>query len=542
MSGVVSGVGNFTKAGAGTLTLSGNNTFGGVLTVAAGKLTVNTINDASASGTLGNSSHAVVLGSSGQTGFLHYTGGTGGSSKKFTAASSGTAGLEVSNAATTLTLSGIIDGPGDVQKGGAGTLLLSGVNTFTGALNVHDGTIEIASINNNGASGVLGESSHAVALGKSGEANTATLLYTGTSASSTKGLTLVSETNAAGVVNVSNAAAALTLGGVVTGGGRFEKAGAGTLILSASNDYTGGTTLTAGVLRLASIDAAGTGTITQLDGESTLEINATGTVANAMDIYKISTLQTVTLSGNKTLNNATFTVAADTTTTESGILSGDGGITKEGTGTLIVTGNNTYTGAVAVKAGLLELNSSVGGAAAAAVSVSVAQGAVLLISQSNQVHDSAAVSLSGGTIQRGSGVSEVFGNLNVTSDSFLDFGTGTAGTMSFGTYTESALLTVENFLPGSKLQFATGFNTALLPTGGSLSNDNFSFSNGFSTGTEGGYFTITAIPEPSTYLAAAGLLALLVWPVRRRLIKDAKAILGLRPTGRERLEAYRRDT
>jgi len=29
--------------------------------------------------------------------------------------------------------------------------------------------------------------------------------------------------------------------------------------------------------------------------------------------------------------------------------------------------------------------------------------------------------------------------------------------------------------------------------------------------------TITAIPEPSTYVAALGLLALMLWPLRRRL-------------------------
>jgi hypothetical protein len=40
-------------------------------------------------------------------------------------------------------------------------------------------------------------------------------------------------------------------------------------------------------------------------------------------------------------------------------------------------------------------------------------------------------------------------------------------------------------------------------------------------------------------LAAAGLLALFLWPVRRRLIKDAKSILGLRAPARERVEAYR---
>jgi hypothetical protein len=86
---------------------------------------------------------------------------------------------------------------------------------------------------------------------------------------------------------------------------------------------------------------------------------------------------------------------------------------------------------------------------------------------------------------------------------------------------------------GNKLQFlSSNFNS------GNLAQ--FSFSNGYTTSTEGSYFTITAIPEPSTYAAAAGLLAMFLWPVRRRVIKDAKSILGLRPTGRERIEAYRK--
>jgi autotransporter-associated beta strand protein len=43
----------------------------------------------------------------------------------------------------------------------------------------------------------------------------------------------------------------------------------------------------------------------------------------------------------------------------------------------------------------------------------------------------------------------------------------------------------------------------------------YSFSNGFTTGTEGGYFTITAIPEPSTVLAALGLAGFLLWTAPR---------------------------
>jgi hypothetical protein len=58
----------------------------------------------------------------------------------------------------------------------------------------------------------------------------------------------------------------------------------------------------------------------------------------------------------------------------------------------------------------------------------------------------------------------------------------------------------------------------------------FSFDNSYTTSFSPGTstFTITAIPEPSTYLAAAGLIGLMLWPARRRLLRDAKSILALR--------------
>ena len=140
-------------------------------------------------------------------------------------------------------------------------------------------------------------------------------------------------------------------------------------------------------------------------------------------------------------------------------------------------------------------------------------GATLLVSQSNQVNNSASVTLSGGTITRGSGVSEVFGNLNLTQASFLDFGAGAAGNLSFGTYAPSALLTVNNFLPGNTLVFGSDLRSSINST------NLFQFSGGFTSAWNGSNstFTITAIPEPSTYLAALGLLALMLWPLRRRL-------------------------
>jgi len=168
-----------------------------------------------------------------------------------------------------------------------------------------------------------------------------------------------------------------------------------------------------------------------------------------------------------------------------------------------------------VSAGTLELANSSGSALGSAASLNVASGATLLISQSNQVNNNAAVTLSGGTITRGSGVSEVFGNLNLTQASFLNFGEGTAGNLTFGTYAPSALLTINNFAPGNTLVFGSDLRSTI------NNSSFFTFTNGgigSSSWNEGtSTFTITAIPEPSTYVAAIGLLALLLWPLRHRL-------------------------
>jgi hypothetical protein len=124
----------------------------------------------------------------------------------------------------------------------------------------------------------------------------------------------------------------------------------------------------------------------------------------------------------------------------------------------------------------------------------------------------------------------VFGNLSVTTASFLDYGAANStGTLSFGTYTPTVLLTVQNFLPGNVLTFGSDL-TSSINNASLFSLGAQGFTSSWSSGTS--TFTITAIPEPSTYLAAAGLFALFLWPMRRRLLKDAKFLLGLRPSGR----------
>jgi hypothetical protein len=118
-------------------------------------------------------------------------------------------------------------------------------------------------------------------------------------------------------------------------------------------------------------------------------------------------------------------------------------------------------------------------------------------------------------------VSEVFGNLSVTSASFLDFGTtsyANANTISFGIYAPSALLTLQNFNFGSTLTFNSDMSSFI------NNNSLFAFQNGgigsYSWDSGTSTFTITAIPEPSTIIAAIGLLGLMLWPARRCLWRE----------------------
>jgi hypothetical protein len=157
--------------------------------------------------------------------------------------------------------------------------------------------------------------------------------------------------------------------------------------------------------------------------------------------------------------------------------------------------------------------------------VEVASGATLLISASNQVANTSAVTLSGGTIVRGSGVSETFGDLTLTSASTLDYGSGAAGTLQFGGFapSDTTVLTLDSFLQGNRLRFSVDLSSFIDAEflGTSFSNDYFTINGmteGFTSSWNGSTFTITSVPEPSTYVAAAGLLALMLWPARRRLV------------------------
>jgi autotransporter-associated beta strand protein len=259
----------------------------------------------------------------------------------------------------------------------------------------------------------------------------------------------------------------------IIGTGGIIKTSSGTTTLSGISSYTGATTISNGVLRAGA--AAGGQAFGNLSAVTLASAPANQT---ALDLNNhnqtIGSLAGGGVGGNNLgvlLGSGTLTTGGNNAnTTYNGQISGTGGLVKTGTGTQTLTASNSFTGAVAINAGVLELAGTTGGAAADAVSVSVATNAILLLSQSQQVNNS-------------------------------------AGNLTFGKYqndtTPSALLTLDNFLPGNSFTFSsTSFSTNSV---GSY----FTFGTGYvgsSISSTGSTFTITAIPEPSTMVVAAALV------------------------------------
>jgi autotransporter-associated beta strand protein len=262
----------------------------------------------------------------------------------------------------------------------------------------------------------------------------------------------------------------------------------------------------------------------------------TGGPASGSGTLGISEAGAAAFSGNVVNNTAaTLTAAANGQATFSGVISGAGTVTKTGAGTVTLSGSsaNTFTGTTTITQGVLELSKTAGIEAIVSTNITVSKmdsnnRATLLLSANNQVANTTTVTLSGGTIQRGNGVSEVFGNLNLTEASFLDFGLGNAGTMGFGTYTPSALtaLNIVNFAQGNTLTFRSNLTDSITSSAfvfsGAGGLGSYSWDQGTTT------FTITAIPEPSTWIAVAGMIGLFYWPSRKRIVRDIRRMFRSR--------------
>ena len=234
-----------------------------------------------------------------------------------------------------------------VTKSGAGTWVLSGTNTFTGALTVEQGILQVATVNSASSSGVLGSSALAVILGKTGGI-TGTLEYTGATASSTKKFTMAN--GGTGAFQVDTSGTVLTLSGVIDGTGGLTKTGAGTLELSGiTNTFSGALAVEEGVLKIGAITNCITAASSVIlgrsgDGNGTFQYTGAGLAV---------TTRTFTLA-----TGGTGTFQIDDNLNIGAVIDGGGSLIKTGVGRLSLSLGNTYSGTTLISNGELRLANS----------------------------------------------------------------------------------------------------------------------------------------------------------------------------------------
>lgn len=421
------------KTTAGTVTLSGANTYTGTTTISAGRLqygannalasgpvVVNdggtydlnnfsdtigalTVNSGITGGTVTTGTGTLTLG-----GDVTSTGGAANATISGKLALGATRTFTVTNASDGLTVSAVVSGAGfGINKSGAGTLTLSGANTYTRATMINAGVVRAQSntalgtaavgvtvvagaalellggiavgaeaLNLNG-SGVGGNGALRNAGGNNTWGGTVTLAGA-TEIQSDAGTLTLSAANAVTGANrnltFDGAGNGVINGTITTGTGTLSKNGPGTLTLSGTNTYTGATTVNAGTLIATNASALGaTANGTTVNSGATLELDGTLTYAEPVALNDATLAWAV---GNPTLNGAVALTGnnaiggAAGTLTLGGVMSGAGGFDKTGVGTVIVSSNNTYAGVTQVSAGALQVSSPNGlGSAAGATSI-----------------------------------------------------------------------------------------------------------------------------------------------------------------------------
>ena len=388
-----------TKIGNGTLTLSGTNTFTAPLTINAGAVASATFNNIGVNGPLGagiatstatNAASIVLNG-----GALSYAGAAATSTDRLvtvtanggeidststTAANtitfSNTNGIAYSGAGVrALTFGGANTGLntfqpviGDANAGadavtvtkiGAGKWLLTAANAYTGGTNIAGGILAFDS-------GTLGSTGNITFTGNS------TLQWDGTNTQDVSArLVLTSGVTGTIDTNGNNLVFANGIGIVGGTAGVLAKTGAGSLTLNGASSHSGGTTLTAGTLNIGNASALGTGTFTI--GAGTIFDNTTGAplalAANNVQAWNGDFTFTGTDSldmgnGAVTLSAArTVTITANTLTV-GGAIGGLFALTKNGNGTLYLSGNSTFGAAagstVTINGGVLKIDSEAG--------------------------------------------------------------------------------------------------------------------------------------------------------------------------------------
>ncbi len=246
------------------------------------------------------------------------------------------------------TFGGVISGAGLVDQIGGGTTILTGVNTYTGGTTISAGVLEVANNSSVGTGGIALD-------GGAFRSGAAGLSFANPFAIDTTGGTIDTQANA------------LTLSGPITNGngatGALTKIGAGVLTLSGVSSYTGPTNINAGTLQAGAANALAPSSAFTVASGAALDLGGFNEL-----IGSLAGAGVVTNSG---AGLAILTAGGDNASTVfSGVIEDDGptGLTKIGSGTLVLSGTNTYTGPTNVNAGVLDVMGSIASSSQTTVS------------------------------------------------------------------------------------------------------------------------------------------------------------------------------
>ena len=329
-------------------------------------------------------------------------------------------------------------GSGSLSKVGTGTLTLSGNNTYTGGTSISGGVLQLG---NGAASGSI--------LGNVADGGTLAFDRSDTH---------------------------VFAGNITDNGGTagaVSQIGSGTTVLTGTNSYTGGTTISAGTLQLGNggttgsiagnvtnnaalafnrSDAvtfggviSGTGVVSQI-GSGTTILTGANTYTGGSTI-SAGTLQlgnggtTGSIVGNVTDNGALAFNRSDVVTF-GGVVSGSGAVNQIGSGTTVLTSANTYTGGTTISAGTLQLGN---GGTTGSIVGNVTDNGALAFNRSNAVTFGGVVSGTGMVNQIGSGTTILTGTNTYTGGTTISAGTlqigngGTSGSITGNVVDNAAL-------------------------------------------------------------------------------------------------------
>jgi autotransporter-associated beta strand protein len=502
LNGPISGSGTLVKSASSTLTLGGNNTeFTGPIALNAGTLnlgSVDALGEASSITIAGgaalstqvtgiNTSVPINLGAAATTSIISFSRNTG--------------------AQGTMTLNGLISGganltfttPNVISGGNMQTIWLGSANTYAGNTTITSGNTNNSTTIRAGTGDSLPATTVLTLNGGNGTGSGRSVNFdlnsydqTLAGLTNTTGLSLrtqrILNTGGEPVTLTINNSANFTFSGNINGTGLdLFKSGVGTQTLAGTNNYSGSTTVSEGILSLGHSLAMQNSALNTLDSVTGDSANGFRTTVTSLTIggitgeKNLASVFTTTSGGYSGITALTLNPIADAILDYSGIIA-DGAagmtLTKTGAGTQILAGSNTYTGPTTIIAGTLALG------------------------RSDVLPDLTAISIGNASLDAAT-FTDTVGTLDVTSTAQINLGTGAA--LSFADsseidWTGGTLTLSGTFVSGASLRFGTnssGLTPAQLALITAPGISSFSLdANGYLVG--GGYQSWASTNAPNT--------------------------------------------